>query len=117
MLITIMLIPAVIGVIIYAWFYQIDRAGCGKKGMALRVGSGWSPLYQYCVTEYPDGGNPCTSSQECQGDCLVNLGETAGDAYCEYDDDTNCDAPNNKLAKSIECLQNESKCVFNCDIQ
>lgn len=36
-----------------------------------------------CLHTYPDGGKPCTSSQECEGSCQV--GHRGQPDYCEYD--------------------------------
>ena len=40
---------------------------------------------QLCVMPYADGGEPCDSSDECQGFCVIeDPDQTEG--FCQYDD-------------------------------
>ncbi len=108
---TLLLTPVVIGIFLYIWFYRIDRIGCGEKGMSMRVGNGLTGYYQYCVTEYSDGGKSCISSDECQGDCVINNERTQ--ANCENDSDSTC-GEKGTIIENCPLDNTKDTCVQEC---
>jgi len=64
------------------------KIALGKEEICMREGGEWKKagltgIYR-CIHKYPDGGKPCTSSNECIGLCIVTGPNIPG--FCKYDD-------------------------------
>ncbi len=58
--------------------YLLKKQACEKKGgllihhFQMKGNFIYEKLPYGCATKYSDGGQACTSSEECQGDCIAN---------------------------------------------
>ena len=78
-----------------SWFFK-SKVCAMNGGTLTRAGMAGKPV---CVHPYPDGGKPCSSSEECIGGCVIYEPPVPGQptpsvGVCRYSTPSfGCDAP------------------------
>jgi hypothetical protein len=93
--------------------YKDLKDACEAEGGTWSIVSAMGP--GACRKKYSDAGKPCTSSNQCQGDCVTNkVSELGKSGFCEEDNiKDGCETPVEE--KYIECLSDDI--MFRCPEQ
>ena len=91
--------------------------GDERSTECLDAGGEWKWIQadvQGCVYSYSDGGKYCTSSDQCEGDCVTNVVSNLGvEGFCEHT--TNNQGCFNAIENEhFECLEDDI--IVRCDL-